>query len=241
MNCTVVGKGRIGLMLKSLLPEAHMVGRADPIPSGHPIIVATRCDDLDDVIARVSKEGREKLIFVQNGMLHSWNVTNGLENTTQALMYVAVSSRGSEPVDGGRTVVTGPHAEFFCSILRKGGFLCRSISQEEYQAELVEKFVWNCGFGLLCQHFSCTVGEVVRDYKEEANILLWELASDTSTLMDCSIDEGVCERLCAYSESIFSYRGAVKEWKWRNGWLWDRKKGAQHQRYLLSLGLITAQ
>ena len=30
--------------------------------------------------------------------------------------------------------------------------------------------------------------------------------------------EPLMQRLCAYSLSIADYRGAVKEWAWRNGW-----------------------
>ena len=41
--------------------------------------------------------------------------------------------------------------------------------------------------------------------------------------MGLSVDfEPLFERLCAYSLSIADYRGAVKEWPWRNGWFVDQ-------------------
>jgi ketopantoate reductase len=225
-------------MLHHMLPESLLVGRVDAIPKEHPIIVATRCDDLDDVVARVDVKAREKMIFVQNGMLHSWLTHHGLEEATQALLYVAVSHKGATPVDGGRTVVTGPYAEFFRLLLSKGDLHCRAIKKEDYQKELVEKFVWNCGFGLLCSYFSCSVGEVVGKHRKDAERLLWELAQDTADLLGSSIERDVCERLCAYSLSIASYQGSVKEWEWRNGWLWSRKQGSEHERYLRTLDLL---
>lgn len=238
MKYTIVGKGRIGTMLKALSTDAILIGRDEAIPADDPIIVATRCDDLDDVLSRVPQTAREKLIFVQNGMLHSWLLANHLENSTQALLYVAVSARGATPVDGGGSVVHGQLASFFCDVLRQGELQCREVTKPEYSTELIEKYVWNCGFGLLCSFFSCSVGEVVQNHRLAADALLWELAQDTAQLLGVSIDRGICERLCMYSTSIFSYRGAVKEWEWRNGWLWKQHQGALHSQYVEALGCI---
>ena len=238
MKCTIVGKGRIGTMLFRMIPEAILVGREETIPSDYPIIVATRCDDLDDVLSRVPPHAHHQLIFVQNGMLFSWLEKNHLSNSTQVLLYVAVSAVGEEPVDGGQTVATGPLADVFCAIFQKSGLGCRVVLREEYNRELIEKYVWNCGFGLLCQYFSCSVGDVVTKHKKEGEALLWELAQDTADILQQSIDKGICERLCAYSLSIASYRGSLKEWPWRNGWLWDQHKGLLHGRYLKALGTV---
>ncbi|MAA77749.1 MAG: hypothetical protein CL916_00700 [Deltaproteobacteria bacterium] len=238
MMCTIVGKGRIGLMLNTLVPDSILVGRNEVIPSEHPIIVATRCDDLDDVVQRVHKDARDTLIFIQNGMLHSWLARNHLQNATQAILYVAVSSKGAVPVDGGRTVVTGPYADFFQSILTKGELQCLAIDKQPYQKELVEKYVWNCGFGLLCSYFSCSVGDVVTKHRTDADVLLWELAQDTARLVGVDIDPSVCDRLCDYSLSIYKYKGGVKEWGWRNGWLWSQVQGPKHAYYLRALNLV---
>ena len=238
MTCTIVGKGRIGLMLHDLIPNSLLVGRDEVIPADNPIIVATRCDDLDDVLQRVPQNARKNLVFVQNGMLYSWLARNHLQDATQVLLYVAVSHKGAEPVDGGRTVVTGPLSEYFESIFLKGGLRCTIIDKQSYQKEVVEKYVWNCGFGLLCSYFSCSVGDVVTKHREDADALLWELAQDTAQILQSDIDKAVCERLCAYSLSIYDYKGAVKEWPWRNGWLWSQKHGTMHTHYLQSLKLV---
>ena len=49
------------------------------------------------------------------------------------------------------------------------------------------------------------------------------------------------ERLSAYSRSIADYRGAVKEWPWRNGWfvVEARARGIAtptHDRLLAAIG-----
>lgn len=238
MRCSIVGKGRIGGMLKDILPDAHWIGRSDVIPTTGPIIVATRCDDLYDVVERVPVAERSQLIFVQNGMITSFLHEYNLQACTQALLYVAVSKRGATPVDGGRSVVHGVHASFLSQLFQKGGLVCTSVDQERYNQELIEKYVWNCGFGLLCSSFSLSVGEVVEQRRETADALLWELAQDTAHQLHTSIDKSILERLCAYSMSIYSYRAAPKEWKWRNGWLWSKKQGTLHRDYLHRLNLI---
>ena len=41
--------------------------------------------------------------------------------------------------------------------------------------------------------------------------------------MDLKVDfEPLLERLRSYSMSIADYKGAVKEWPWRNGWFVER-------------------
>ena len=225
-------------MLHDLVPDSVLVGRNEAISPERPIVVATRCDDLDDVLQRVHHDARDKLIFVQNGMLHSWLKRNHIQEATQALLYVAVSSKGAEPVDGGRTVATGPYADFFRSIFTRANLHCQVIETQPYQKELVEKYVWNCGFGLLCTYFSCSVGDVVTKHREKADALLWELAQDTAQLVGTELDRAVCDRLCAYSLSIYAYKGGVKEWIWRNGWLWDQVQGSQHAYYLHALKLV---
>ena len=238
MTCSIVGKGRIGGMLKNILPEAHWIGRSDVIPADVPIIVATRCDDLYDVVERVPVHRRYNLIFVQNGMISSFLHEYNLQECTQALLYVAVAKRGALPVDGGRSVVYGSHASFLAQAFQKGGLICTSVDQERYNQELIEKYVWNCGFGLLCEYFSLSVGEIVEKRREEAEALLWELAQDTAIQLDTSVNRAILERLCAYSMSIFTYRAAPKEWKWRNGWLWSKKQGTLHRDYLQKLNLV---
>ena len=80
------------------------------------------------------------------------------------------------------------------------------------------------------------MGEVVELYTEAAQALISELAVDTAKQFDVSLDDRFVDRLFSYSLSISNYKGSVKEWTWRNGWLWERSQGALHRQYLQTLG-----
>lgn len=239
ISYTIIGGGRIGTMLASIA-GGHLIRRGESIaPVDGPIIVCTRNNDLQGVCEQVPADRRADLVFVQNGMLSSWLEMNNLSGCTRALLYVAVSTRGALPVDGGRSVVNGPHAAAFANLMARGGLQCRVVDEAHYEEEMIEKFLWNCVFGLLSQHHGCSVGAVVEHHREEVHALTMELLEVCESAGELVFPSGLSrsgpngstadlgrealvERLCAYSLSIPDYRGAVKEWTWRNGWLWDR-------------------
>ena len=240
MSMVIVGAGRVGTALAGIAGVAP-VRRGEAIADGEgPIIVCTRNNDLAGVLAATPDHRRADLVFVQNGMLSTWLDERGLSQSTQALLYFAVSSVGAAPVDGGRTVVTGPHAEAVSALLAAGGLACRRISRLDYRGEMVEKFLWNCIFGLLCQRHGASVGRVVEHHHDEVVALTTELLGVCDRALG-----GVplkpaplVERLCAYSSSIADYRGAVKEWPWRNGWLVAQEPSPLHVGWLRGLSLL---
>ena len=237
---TIIGAGRIGTALAALA-GTEPVRRGQPIPDRPgPIIVCTRNNDLAGVVAATPAQRRSDLVFVQNGMLHTWLEERELAENTRALLYFAVGRIGAAPVDGGRSVVTGPHAEAFCALLASGGLRCRAITAADYTGEMVEKFLWNCIFGLLCQRHGATVGEVVSQHHDELTALTRELVGVCDRALGgvaLPIDPLVA-RLCDYSMSIADYRGAVKEWPWRNGWLIERERSPLHAALLDDLSLL---
>ena len=236
----IVGAGRVGTALAGIRGDV-LVRRGGMIPDvAGPIIVCTRNNDLAGVVDATPAHRRGDLVFVQNGMLSTWLAERGLAESTQALLYFAVSSVGAQPVDGGRSVVTGPHADALCDLLAAGGLACRSISRSEYRGEMVEKFLWNCIFGLLCQRHSATVGEVVSEHHDEVTALTAELLGVCDRALG-GVPLQVAplvQRLCDYSSSIADYRGAVKEWPWRNGWLLEQERSPLHAGWLAALSLL---
>ena len=233
MQTTIIGKGRIGSALASIDTNTILLGRKGEITNEPgPIIVCTRNDDLHSVLTRIPVSRRQDLIFVQNGMLQSWLQEHELGNCTQALLYFAVSKKGDRPVDGGGSVVKGRFASAFVDLLAKGGLDCTEVDEVSYSKQMAEKFLWNCVFGALSQYFSCSVGELCRHYTQETTALIEELQQIVETELNISLDEGLAHRLMAYSLSISKYQGSVKEWKWRNGWLWERRKSPLHEKYL---------
>ncbi|MGC6507305.1 MAG: ketopantoate reductase family protein [Myxococcota bacterium] len=233
IHWTIVGAGRIGTFLSGISHHHTLVGRSQNLPQDSgPIVVCTRNDDLDAVLGKTQINRRSDLIFVQNGMLNSWLSKNGLTEVTQALLYFAISKRGDLPVDGGGTIVTGPKAQTFVDFLAKGGIKATAVDALVYQQGMAEKYLWNCIFGLLCQAKGSTVGEVVSHHYNDYEMLCNELGALTERGLGISLKPGWIERLAAYSNSISAYRGAVKEWPWRNGWVWSVAQSPLHRSWL---------
>lgn len=231
---SIIGAGRVGQALAGIgrkkEVEAALLRRGQHnLLSTGPIVVCTRNDDLRDVLDWIPNDRRSDLIFIQNGMLQTWFAEVGLQEITQGLLYIAVSKAGDTPVDGGRSVVTGPHAQSFVTLMNGLGLQCREVTRSEYVLEMLEKLLWNCVFGLLCQVHDTTVGEIVVHHKEAITRLTGELlAVACEDLVQPLPSEHehieLVERLCRYSLSIEHYKGAVKEWHWRNGWFWERQQ-----------------
>ena len=226
---TIIGAGRIGQMfasLKTVSPETSIKllrrGETKISPSG-PILICSRNNDLQSIIDFIPTERHSDLIFIQNGMLQTWLSENQLQTTTQALLYVAVSKIGDQPVDGGRSVVTGKHAPTLCLLMQSLELSCQEIGAEDFLKEMVEKFLWNCSFGLLSQHFNLSVGDIIAKQSDISRALIIEQLNICQNALSLSFSsmetESMIQRLFDYSLSISNYRGAVKEWPWRNGWL----------------------
>lgn len=235
----IVGAGRIGGALAALGP-CTLVRRGEPIPDDGrgPIIVCTRNDALDTIVAAVPARRHGDLVFVQNGMILDWLESRKLAGTTQALLYFAVPTVGATPQDGGRTVVTGPWADALSERLARGGLACRSVDRAQYRIALVEKLLWTCVFGVLCERHRATVGSVAVERRGELDDLTAELARVCESALGSSLPRGVSERLVAYSLTIPDYRAAVKELRWRNGWVLGRQRTPLHVAWLRELGHI---
>lgn len=232
----MVGGGRIGLALMDMGADL-LVSRGEPVPEGAgPIWVCTRNDDLDAVLSQTPPARRADLVFVQNGMIEPWLEEKGLGGNTQALLYFAVSARGAPPEDGGGTVAWGPWAQALVARLAVGGIDARVVSRAELRAQAVEKLIWNCVFGLLCEARGASVGELVQGHHAEVEALSLELAAVAERSLGVTLPAGLVERLCAYSLTIPSYRGAVKEWRWRNGWFVAQGGAPLHAELIAEIG-----
>lgn len=230
LGCTavVIGGGRIGTALvdQSRLRglQVPLVGRLDgwqvlDEPAGVPIAVCVRNDDLSAVLERVPPHRRADLVFLQNGMLRPWLSDHDLAKASRGLLFFAVAQRGAPAIPGGVSPMVGPHALAMANWLQQLDLPAAAVTPEEFAAVEVEKLLWNSAFGLLCEVHSCNVGTVVQQYRPQ----LHDLAAEMLNLAGpaCGADlalEPLVDRLCAYSLAIADYRGAVKEWQWRNGW-----------------------
>lgn len=74
--------------------------------------------------------------------------SKNLLSNTQSLLYLSVTARGVEPVDGitsvnpeGLTAATGLHAQAFADRLADLGLKCNVVSAEEYRPAMFEKLM----------------------------------------------------------------------------------------------------
>ncbi|KAK8450828.1 hypothetical protein SEVIR_6G108466v4 [Setaria viridis] len=211
----VVGGGRVGQALLSMGPPGRdvLVGRGEKVPDDAPgpILVCTRNDDLDAVLESTPKSRWRDLVFFQNGMLDPWFESKGLVDANQVLAYFAVSKLGEPPVDGitdtnpdGLTAAFGSWAPAVAARLQNGGLTCKK--------QMLEKLIWISAFMLVgARHPGATVGVVEKDYRAEVASLIAELASAAAAERGLTFDEGIEERLCAYSRAVAHFPTAVKE------------------------------
>jgi ketopantoate reductase len=220
----VIGAGRIGSALHQLAPAAiPLITRTSgwtalEAEAGQAIVVAVRNDDLDAVLARVPEHRRDDLVFIQNGMLRPWLAERGLTTTTRGLLFVAVAKRGDPILPGDVSPFCGPRAAAVVDTLSGLGVPAEVVAPEHFVAIELEKLIWNCAFGLCCEAFDLRVGEVVEQRADELRELVAELLEVGERVFGLTLElDRLVARLCAYSRSIPDYRGAVKEWRWRNG------------------------
>lgn len=145
----IVGGGRIG----SLLAEAgncDLLGRGDSIDAEGtgPILIATRNDALEGIIDKCPENRRKDLVFLQNGYLDVYLESKGLLSNTQALLYLSVTAKGAEPIDGvtstdpeGLTAATGEHAQAFADRLAALNLKCKILDTNAYKPAMFEKLM----------------------------------------------------------------------------------------------------
>ncbi|MCR9160767.1 MAG: ketopantoate reductase family protein [Nannocystaceae bacterium] len=226
----IIGAGRVGGALaaraRDVGIEHTLVDRTngwDSIEgSDAPIFVAVRNDDLASVLSKVPQSAHERLVFTQNGMLRPWLAEHGLESATRGLLFFAVPSRGAPLDPGGNSPFVGPHAAAVAQWLGRINVPASVVEPRSFAVTELEKLLWNCCFGLLCEHTGESVGTIVDEHDDVFSPLVDELLERGMPAFELDLDaaarDAMKERLRAYSRSIADYRGAVKEWKWRNGW-----------------------
>lgn len=226
----IIGAGRVGGALAARASKAGiehtLVSRTEGWGaierSDAPIFVAVRNDDLAPVLAKVPQSAHARLVFTQNGMLRPWLAQRGLASATRGLLFFAVPSRGAALDPGGDSPFVGPQAGAVVEWLRRVDVPSSNVDAEVFAVTELEKLLWNCCFGLLCEHTGKSVGAIVDEHDVVFSQLVDELLHWGMPAFGLALDlqarEAMKERLRAYSRSIADYRGAVKEWPWRNGW-----------------------
>lgn len=231
----IIGAGRIG----SLLAEAGnavVLGRQDtidPNKSG-PILIATRNDALDAIVNNCPQNRRKDLVFMQNGYLDKFLESKGLSDNTQVLLYLSVTAKGVEPIDGvtsfnpeGLTVATGLHAQAFAYRLAALNLKCNVVDPTAYRPAMFEKLIWISTYMLVGTAKQCSsVGQAESEYKDLIESVIKELVAAVSVTEGITFPNGTIERLSAYTDIVADFPAAVKEFQWRNKYFYDLGDGA---------------
>ena len=149
MTTQIVGGGRIGDLLASG-GDCTIVGRNDAISGDGkgPILIATRNDALESIVDKCPEHRRKDLVFLQNGYLDDFLASKGLLDNTQVLLYLSVTAKGVDAVDGvtkvnpeGLTAATGLHAQAFADRLSSLNLKCNVVDAATYRPAMFEKLM----------------------------------------------------------------------------------------------------
>jgi hypothetical protein len=145
----IIGSGRIGALLSGG-GDCKVLGREDSIdPDGTgPILIATRNDALEGIVDTCPENRRKDLVFLQNGYLDNFLEKKCLLENTQALLYLSVTAKGVDAVDGvtkvnpeGLTAATGLHAQALADRLAALNLKCNVVSPQDYRPAMFEKLM----------------------------------------------------------------------------------------------------
>ena len=225
----IIGNGRVGGALNR---RANAAGEPSTVisrssgwdilesPDAHgPILVTTNAGDLEQVIAQVPSCRHKELAFTQNGMIDDVLRKHGLEGNTRGLLYFAVPKRGADISPGGASIFTGPYADSVTDWFQQVDLDANEVQKEHFRNEMFSKLIWNCVFGLMCDVYDCTVGELVGSRRSMIDELVAELSQVANFRGNATLNASeTSDSLCEYSMSIPGYQGALKQWEWRNGW-----------------------
>jgi len=168
----IIGAGRIGWAMTHALrargEKVRLYHRGDPLHTlvdgeGEPLIVTTRNDDLAGVLAALPPNRRADVVLIQNGMLRSFLAEQGLGDVTRGILFFAVQRKNDTPVPGGDSPFFGPRAEVVASRLADAGLPSVVLTDEGFREVELEKLLWNCVFGLLCEAYNATVGQIATE------------------------------------------------------------------------------
>jgi hypothetical protein len=143
-----------------------------------------------------------------------------LRDTTRGLLFFAVPAKGDAPQPGPQpSPFVGPHAVAVARWLSRIGVPAAAVDWPRFSALQLEKVIWNCAFGALCEARAADVGTVCAQHADELRAVVDDLrrVGRASLNVDLALP-WLLDRLCAYSATIPTYRASVKEWRWRDGW-----------------------
>lgn len=235
-HVTVVGGGRIGSFFAKLTHASLVTRTEGQLQVSGPILVCVRGDDLEGLISETPLDRRKDLVFIQNGMIDDLLRKWDLEASTRGILYFAIESRGSSPVDGGETVFSGDYGPWLVSILHSANIGAKEVSRVEFNREMGRKLIWNSVFGLLGEAYGTSVGQTLDHHREEIRGLVHELQSVFENATSIALGADLEEQLVSYAKKVTFYQSRASEWSWRNGWFLKQEETSLHKQLSLRIG-----
>lgn len=221
----VIGAGRIGKAFKLLDPNVILISRDEnweyvQEKQKGPILLAVRNDDIEGVLNKVHSDNLDKIVFLQNGMLSPWLSQKGLGSNSRGILYFAVATKGDKPVCGTeQSIFSGDLAEEIVDWLNGIKIPAKKVSNQELKSVEMEKLIWNSAFGVLCDAYGVSVGNVLEKHFDCFKKVVHELYVIAQNYQDLiSSEEGLIQNLILYTKTVANYQAATKEWDWRLGW-----------------------
>ena len=173
--------------------------------------------------------------------LSRWKIDPNEGEITQVLVYLAASEAGGL-TDGKQTACRGKWADWFCHILQQQNLQCKIVQDGRVFNELmVHKLLWACIFWMMSAALGgMPVAAIVKNNKEDVEVLVAEFCKVieasgvlcTSGVGSMDIDAAV-QAVIDYSlnipAAVPSKEMAVREWRWRNGWVLNQGSGLVEQ------------
>jgi ketopantoate reductase len=225
----IIGAGRVGTALyatstshdvQCTLVSRNENWKAVEQPPGSPILLAVRMAHLPPILERIPAHRKADLVFIQNGAIRDWLSKQTLGFCTRGVLFLAVHHIGAPIQRGGVNPFTGPQASRMTHWFAAMGLEAQSMDWGRFSAYELEKIIWLSAFGLLCENYKMSVGEVLDNQLDVLEELVEEIRQVGRAAMSVDIPlDYLMKRLATYSRSIPNWRAAVKEWSWRNGWV----------------------
>ncbi len=185
-----------------------------------PIVVCTRNDDLDAVLADVHPSRHRDLVFLQNGMFQPALAARGLADATQGVLYVAVTQPGGDPVPGGPSALWGRWADTVAGMMQAHGVEAQAVDRTGLQREIAVKLAWICCFGLIGEREQASVGALLDGHRGALRALCDELHPLLVAALGLDLGEdALWARIEGYGERVRHFPARLKERRWRNGWV----------------------
>lgn len=182
-----------------------------------PIVVCTRNDDLDAVLAEIHPSRWPDLVFVQNGLFQPALAARGLSACTQGVLYVAVTRPGGPPVPGGPSVLHGPWAGEIAEMMAAHGVEAEAVDAAGLQREIAVKLAWICVFGLVGEREQSSVGAALDGHGPELRALTEELHPVLVAGLGLDLSAAALwGRVEGYAARVRHFPARLKERRWRN-------------------------